>query len=66
MEREKGPDNVNTIAQAITKVSAIIALIAILYIDAHSPDIDAKDIELILSGYIAGAEALQAYRKVKK
>ncbi len=58
-------DDVGTISQAVVKVVALIALVLILYIDSNNPTMDAKDIELILAGFVAGAEALSVYRKVK-
>lgn len=58
-------DNVNSISQAATKIVAIFALIVIIYIDANSPQ-DFKDIELVLSGFVAGAEALSAYKKINR
>lgn len=58
-------DDVDTISQAATKIVAIIALVIILWIDSQST-IDAKDIELILAGFVGGAQALSFYKKFKK
>lgn len=66
MARDTVFDHVSTISQAITKVVALFSLIIIIWIDAQRADFDAKDIELILSGFVAGAEALSAYKKIKK
>lgn len=57
--------NANVISQAATKIVALIALCIIMWIDASS-DLDAKDVELILAGFVAGAEVLSTYKKIKK
>lgn len=59
------PDDISTITHGITKSIAIVALILIIWIDANSQTIDTKDVELILAGYIAGAEIFQTYKKVR-
>lgn len=62
---KKEYDNVSTVSQAVVKVTALIVLCIILYIDANNAQFEAKDIELVLAGYVAGAEAMSVYRKVK-
>ena len=63
---KKDYDDVNTISTAIVKVAALISLVIIVYIDSTNQTLDAKDIELLLAGFVAGAEALTVYRKTKK
>lgn len=62
-QRNTEYDDVSTVAQAVVKVVALVALVLILLIDSNNPTMDAKDIQLILAGFVAGAEALTVYRK---
>jgi len=64
--RKKEYDDIGTIAQAIVKIVALISLVIILYIDAQNTNFESKDVELLLAGYIAGAEALSVYKKINK
>lgn len=64
--RKKEYDDVSTIAQAVVKIVAMISLVIILYIDSQNPTFESKDVELLLAGYIAGAEALSVYKKINK
>ena len=59
-------DDVRTITQGVTKSIALIALIFIIWIDSNNPSAEFQEIELILAGYIAGAEVFNTYKKVTK
>ena len=66
MTKSGGPDDVKTLSESAIRIVGLIALVIIIYIDAKTPDFEAKDIELALATFIAGSAFYDKVRERKK